>query len=184
MKPLFDFLHARFPALARHRGRSAAARNARANMIAALGVVGLVVGAIVYAVAISGNPAPSADAPQNIPRWWTQAQAENGAQIYQEHCAECHGKNADANNINWREKAADGNYPPPPLNGTAHTWHHDLGALRRTIRFGGAPLGGVMPEFQSALSPEEIDAVIAHFQSLWPEDIYRRWEAREKRRRQ
>ncbi len=32
---------------------------------------------------------------------------------------------------NRREKDTIGDYPPSPLDGTVHAWHHDMGALRR-----------------------------------------------------
>ena len=182
MKFPSKFLAKHFPAQGRHRGRSVAGRNARVNLVVAVGVVGVMLAAIVYAVAISGGEARP-DFEREIPRWWSAAQAEQGGELYQVHCAECHGDNAEGSVANWREANEDGTFPPPPLDGSAHTWHHDMGALRRSIRFGGKPLGGTMPAFQETLSPEEIDSVIAHFQSLWPEEIYFRWNLREQRRK-
>ena len=79
---------------------------------------------------------------------------------------------------NWKQTDANGNYPPPPLNGTAHAWHHDLDLLRRTVREGGAKLGGQMPAFEGVLDAEEIDSVVAFFQSKWPDDLYQRWAGR------
>jgi len=67
---------------------------------------------------------------------------------------------------------------PMPLNGTAHAWHHPLPVLRRTIQQGGARLGGRMPAFGDQLGTDEVDAVIAWFQSLWPSEIYAAWEQR------
>ena len=49
---------------------------------------------------------------------------ELGGKIFNNNCAVCHGQNASGPKGDWREKLADGSYPPPPLNGTAHTWHH------------------------------------------------------------
>lgn len=68
-----------------------------------------------------------------------------------------------------------GRFPPPPLNGTAHTWHHSMELLRRTIREGGIALGGRMPAFKNTLSSQEIDGVIAWFQAYWPDDKYANW---------
>jgi mono/diheme cytochrome c family protein len=93
-------------------------------------------------------------------RWYTQAQVERGAEVFVQHCAECHGANAEAT-PNWRQQTPDGKYPPPPLNGTAHAWHHPLDVLRRQIRLGGVPLGGSMPAFEDKLSAADIDAAIA-----------------------
>lgn len=110
-------------------------------------------------------------------RWYSDAQVAAGKQIFQQNCADCHGQNAEAT-PDWKTTDANGNYPPPPLNGTAHAWHHDLELLRRTIREGGAKLGGQMPPFAEVLNPAEIDSVIAFFQSHWPDEIYQRWAGR------
>lgn len=107
-------------------------------------------------------------------RWYTQSQLETGNKIYQQHCLQCHNKNA-AGILSWKKTLADGNYPPPPLNGTAHAWHHDMGTLSRTIKNGGIALGGVMPGFSNKLSTQEVSAVIAYFQSFWGDEIYNAW---------
>ena len=110
-------------------------------------------------------------------RWYSDEQYTQGKQLFSQNCASCHGQNAEAT-PNWKQTDANGNYPPPPLNGSAHAWHHDLDLLRRTIREGGAKLGGQMPGFEGRLSAAEIDSVIAFFQSRWPDDIYQRWSGR------
>ncbi|MBT8433943.1 MAG: thioredoxin fold domain-containing protein [Gammaproteobacteria bacterium] len=110
-------------------------------------------------------------------RWYSDEQVTKGEQLFLQNCASCHGRNAEST-PDWKKTDANGNYPPPPLNGTAHAWHHDLALLRRTIREGGAKLGGQMPGFESRLSTAEIDSVIAYFQSRWPDEIYQRWSGR------
>ena len=111
-------------------------------------------------------------------RWYTQAQAEAGAPLYQEHCAVCHKENAEGTE-NWRQRDANGNFPPPPLNGTAHTWHHPLDILRMVVRNGGAPVGGVMPGFGQKLDAVQVDAILAWVQSHWSDDIYSMWRERD-----
>lgn len=110
-------------------------------------------------------------------RWYTTQQVAQGAKLYQTHCAACHGPEA-ASTSAWRTPGADGYYPPPPLNGSAHAWHHPLSQLRRTVREGGIALGGVMPPFQDVLDAQQIDAILAWIQSLWSALIYQQWEAR------
>lgn len=110
-------------------------------------------------------------------RWYTGQQVAQGAQLYLAHCAVCHGPEA-ASTPQWRTPGADGHYPPPPLNGSAHTWHHPLSQLRRTVREGGIALGGVMPPFQEVLEAQQVDAILAWIQSLWLDSIYQQWEAR------
>lgn len=103
-----------------------------------------------------------------------------GQQVYQEHCASCHGENAQGA-ANWRQRDSDGFYPPPPLNGTGHEWHHSTAALREMIN-NGSPIGqGKMPAWNGKLSENDIDAVIAWFQSLWPDAVYGEWFAMEQR---
>ena len=110
-------------------------------------------------------------------RWYSREQVAQGERLFGQNCAACHGLNAEAT-PNWKQADANGNYPPPPLNGSAHAWHHDLDLLRRMIRRGGASLGGQMPGFEDRLSAAEIDSVIAFFQSKWPDEIYERWSGR------
>jgi len=110
-------------------------------------------------------------------RWYSDEQLAQGEILFRQNCASCHGQNAEAT-PDWKKTDANGNYPPPPLNGTGHAWHHDLDLLRRTVREGGAKLGGQMPAFEGVLDAEQIDAVIAYSQSKWPDDLYQRWSGR------
>lgn len=112
-----------------------------------------------------------------VETWYSQEQVDQGTALFRIHCAVCHGHNAESI-PNWKQLDANNNYPPPPLNGSAHSWHHDLPLLRKTIQHGGKRLGGVMPAFDQVLSAPEIDAVIAFFQSLWPQDVYQKWAIR------
>ena len=112
-----------------------------------------------------------AEAPQ---RWYDRSRIESGAKVYTQHCGVCHGLQGEAT-PDWRSRESDGSFPPPPLNGTAHTWHHPFGVLARQIKFGLPGGAGKMPAFQGVLTDEEIINVIAWFQSLWPDEIYAQW---------
>jgi hypothetical protein len=59
-----------------------------------------------------------------------------------------------------------------------HAWHHPKNVLIDTIRDGGAKLGGVMPAFKDRLTDDEIETLIAFFQSKWPDDVYQKWVER------
>lgn len=118
-------------------------------------------------VSVSGN--------KPVQRWYTQQQVQAGGPLYQKYCAECHQPDASGT-ANWRQLDEDGNYPPPPLNGTAHTWHHHLDGLRGTIRRGGVPLGGKMPGFADRLGAQDIDNILAWVQSHWSDEIYLSWK--------
>ena len=122
-------------------------------------------------------------APESVPgRWYTAEQVEAGAPLYQSWCAQCHAADGSAT-TDWRTPDTNGNYPPPPLNGTAHTWHHPLEVLTDTIAEGGAAFGGVMPGFGHVLDEADRLAIVAWIQSLWNDDIYRRWEEIDNRSR-
>ena len=110
-------------------------------------------------------------------RWYDEALVAKGEPVFRQHCAECHGADAEGT-ANWKQRTPDGHYPPPPLNGTAHTWHHSMEQLTRSIQFGGAQYGGVMPPFGDKLTEGEIRAIIAYFQSRWPDPIYEIWQQR------
>jgi mono/diheme cytochrome c family protein len=107
-------------------------------------------------------------------RWYTEQQVELGRSLFLTHCEACHGERAEAT-TQWRKTDANGNYPPPPLNGTAHAWHHPLVVLEQTVAIGGIPIGGVMPRFAETLGKQEIRATIAFFQNFWSDEIYARW---------
>ena len=110
-------------------------------------------------------------------RWYTPSQLVLGKKVYAENCISCHGENAQGT-TSWRELASDGHYPPPPLNGTAHAWHHPIVLLKKVIEEGGVPLGGIMPGFGDKLNDEEKLAVISYIQSFWPDEIYKAWISR------
>jgi len=132
---------------------------------------------VLWAVAAMVGCTP--DLPSETPvagRWYSVEQVEEGRLLFLTHCATCHGDNAEGT-TEWRKTDVNGNYPPPPLNGTAHAWHHPLQVLERTIANGGVPLGGVMPAFGNTLSVDDVRATISYFQSFWPDDTYGRWEA-------
>lgn len=97
-----------------------------------------------------------------------------GKQVYQSHCASCHGENGEGA-VNWRQPGADGRYPPPPLNGTGHEWHHSIAVLTQMITNGSPSGQGSMPAWGGKLSDREIRAVIAWFQSWWPDPVYAAW---------
>ncbi len=110
-------------------------------------------------------------------RWFNQDIVEYGDNVFQQNCAVCHGSNAEGTR-DWKKTDANGNYPPPPLNGSAHAWHHPIDQLARSIKQGGVKLGGVMPPFGNKLSDQEVLAAIAFFQSKWPNQVYDTWHQR------
>ena len=107
-------------------------------------------------------------------RWFNQSTVDYGARLFRQNCAGCHGSEAEGTR-DWKKTDANGNYPPPPLDGSAHAWHHSIPQLARSIKQGGVKLGGVMPPFGEKLSDRDVLAVIAYFQSKWPDKVYQVW---------
>ena len=101
---------------------------------------------------------------------------EAGQQLFTTHCAVCHGDNAEGRVKNWQEPGADGKLPPPPLNGTAHTWHHSTSALHQTIMQGTLKIGGSMPPFAGKLGEAESLQIIYWLTSLWPDELFEAWK--------
>ena len=107
-------------------------------------------------------------------RWFGDELVARGDTLFQQHCASCHGSQAEGTR-DWKKTDANGNYPPPPLDGSAHAWHHSLPQLARSIRQGGEPYGGTMPGFGDQFDDRQLLALIAFFQSKWPDEVYRIW---------
>jgi len=97
-----------------------------------------------------------------------------GQQLYLKNCAVCHGKNAEGGE-NWQKLNEDGKYPPPPLNGTGHTWHHSTKALTNVIKNGTGKIGGNMPAWKDKLKNKDIEAILVFIQAQWPDELYTAW---------
>lgn len=132
--------------------------------------------------ACKDNPAADPLAMPPGQRQYDTAQLLRGEQLYNRYCASCHGAGGSGD-PDWRQRGPDGRFRPPPLNGTAHTWHHPLAQLRHTIKNGGPPAQSNMPAWKDTLSDAQIDDIIAWFQALWPDEAYRAWYDIEQRAR-
>jgi len=106
-------------------------------------------------------------------------QMKRGGQLFQQHCAACHGKQGQGAN-NWQRRDATGKMPAPPLNGTGHAWHHPSKVLIDVIQNGTQRIGGNMPPWKDKLSEPQIRDIIAWFQSKWSDEIYTAWYRNEK----
>jgi len=135
----------------------------------------------------AGGGAANGSVPSNVdeipPRWYAAEDVARGGEIFARQCATCHGAEAQGAD-DWRQRGADGKFPPPPLDGTGHAWHHPIAALRYQIRYGAPGGSGVMPGFDAVLSEEDVLDVIAWFQDRWRDEIYAAWHAIEVRSRE
>ena len=157
-----------------------------------LAATALLVGATVLVAGCSDEPtvslanagkAGAAGAGEPVPgRWYTAERIERGGEAYAQYCASCHGRNAQGA-FAWRRRGADGKLPPPPLDGTAHAWHHPSAALVRQIEFGTPGGQDSMPGFGEHLDDGQVADVIAWLQDHWSDDIYDAWLERERQSR-
>jgi mono/diheme cytochrome c family protein len=113
--------------------------------------------------------------------WDDPAAIGQGKALFAKNCAVCHGvEGAGKPGVDWRKRLADGTFPPPPLNGTAHTWHHSPKLLDRIITEGGKTYGkaykGWMPAFGEKLDAAQRLAILKYLHSLWPEEIQQRYD--------
>lgn len=125
------------------------------------------------------GPAPSTAAPEVQPknlaaRNLDSEKIKRGEAVYRANCANCHGPNGEAT-PGWRNPGADGRYPPPPLDGSAHAWHHSTETLETMIRVGSPAAIGGMPAWDGKLTNQQIDDVIVWIKSLWPDEVYDIW---------
>lgn len=105
-------------------------------------------------------------------RWYTDGEVKQGHDVFRSHCAACHGERAEGAG-SWSEDAS----LPPPLNGRGHVAHHSLDQLLDKIERGGLMGNGRMPPFGEVLTATERRAALAYVQSLWPDEVYREWQA-------
>lgn len=108
-------------------------------------------------------------------RWFDEKNVSYGKKIFLQNCASCHKNDASGTHL-WKKLNTNGFYPPPPLNGQAHTWHHDYNTLVEIISKGGKVYNGEMPAFEKELNKNDIKNVIAYFQSFWKDDVYYIWK--------
>ena len=109
-------------------------------------------------------------------RMFSAESLTRGAGLFQEHCAACHGPDAQGH-PDWQDPNV---VSAPPLNGTGNEWKR----AKRDFFFiiqNGATRGGksVMPGWKGRLSDAEIEDVITWFQALWPTEVYESWRKTE-----
>ncbi len=102
----------------------------------------------------------------------------NGAALYSEYCASCHGASLEGQ-PDWRNRDADGYLPAPPHDETGHTWHHPDAVLFRIVALGteaivGGDYKSNMPGFRDQMTPDDVLDVMAYIKSTWPKTVIRR----------
>ena len=132
----------------------------------------LIAAGLIIAAGLGGYWALVQAAPVEIP-YRDAGRVAEGAPLYAEHCAACHGANLEGE-PDWQIAGPDGLLPAPPHDETGHTWHHQDELLFRITKHGSADVAG--PDYQSnmmgfgdVLSDREILSVLAFIKSTWPD---------------
>ena len=135
-----------------------AALGAAAALLAATGAI--------FGTVLAGRASGTVEDPRQV---------AEGARIYAQHCATCHGVRLEGQS-GWRSPGRDGLLPAPPHDAGGHTWQHSDAQLFDLIAHSMesvAPPGyrTAMPAFADALSAGQIRAVIAFMKAQWPPGI-------------
>lgn len=104
-----------------------------------------------------------------------RAAVAEGAAVYAEHCARCHGANLEGQ-AGWPERGADGRLPASPLDETGVAWRRTDQQLFEISKFGPAAFTSAgyqtdMPAYENVLSDQEILSVLAYAKASWPRSI-------------
>ncbi len=134
-----------------------------------------IVGMVLAVLVVSGCGKKEPEAPAVKDRADRQFSTESlfrGVRLFQEHCAQCHGPEAQGH-PDWRNPRVAA---APPLNGTGNEWKRRKQDMIATIQNGAKRNGDpVMPAWKGRLSDQDIEDIMAWFQALWPADVYDRW---------
>ena len=98
-------------------------------------------------------------------QWDSAARIESGKNSYNEYCVKCHGVEGSgepAENIAGTDLS-----PAPPLNDTAHAWHHSNQDLLKTILEGSSQENSRMEAWKDILSKTDAENVLGYIKSLW-----------------
>ncbi len=99
-----------------------------------------------------------------------------GARLFQEHCAQCHGPEAQGH-PDWQ---TPGVVAAPPLDGSGNEWKRSKLDLIAIVKNGAKRNGEpVMPGWKGRLSDQEIEEIILWFQTLWPVGVYEQWRGQQ-----
>lgn len=95
-----------------------------------------------------------------------------GVRLFHEHCAQCHGPEAQGH-PDWRNPKMAA---APPLDGTGNVWKRRkqdmIAVIKNGVKRNGDP---VMPAWKDRLTDREIEDIITWYQALWPPEVHERW---------
>ena len=105
---------------------------------------------------------------------------QKGKELYDKHCASCHGVAAIGQNKDkpYGGRDGNGNLLAPALNPNGHAWHHAPSYLHKYIKDGSPRNPSEMPAYGGLLSDDDIRSIIAYIQSLWSDKLLERYRER------
>ncbi len=93
--------------------------------------------------------------------------AQRGKALYQEKCQSCHGVEGVGESYSVQSLQDKGYIMAPPLDDSAHAWHHTDEALVKII-LESTPRPSRMPAWgKQGLTEEDAKALVAYIKSLW-----------------
>ncbi|MBI5043757.1 MAG: cytochrome c [Nitrospirae bacterium] len=94
-----------------------------------------------------------------------------GEGLYKKNCIACHGeKGAGENPADIYAMDSKGNYVAPPLNESAHAWHHTDEQLVEII-LDGSSINPRMIAWKNQISKDDARTLVEYIKSLWSERI-------------
>jgi mono/diheme cytochrome c family protein len=122
-------------------------------------------------------PAPGAAPGVELLRRFDPGSVTRGAALFGEHCALCHGPQAQGH-PDW-QTPSDGQFAAaPPLNGTGNDWKRSRAELAAVIKNGVRRKSDnveVMPAWKKRMNERDVDDLLNWLQSLWPPEVYDAW---------
>ncbi len=95
--------------------------------------------------------------------------ALRGKALYQEKCQSCHGVEGVGESYSVQSLQEKGYVMAPPLDDSAHAWHHTDEALVKIILEGGSRPSRMPAWGKQGLTEKEAKELVAYIKSLWSE---------------
>ena len=91
---------------------------------------------------------------------------DKGRRIYRDSCQDCHGVDGVGERPDDIYAEDEYGYVAPPMDDSAHAWHHSDRNLVEVI-LAGSPRNQRMIAWRDVLALEEVESVVAYIKSLW-----------------
>ena len=96
----------------------------------------------------------------------TAEKIDRGRQLFEENCQECHGIRGVGERPDDMYAEDEFGFVAPPLDNSAHGWHHSDQGIVETILNGSERNERMIP-WKDNLSREDAESVVTYIKSLW-----------------